>query len=203
MHGQDHSRRSRFVLQAIYEPELEDWIPMKLKALLTAMLVAGVVTSLAVASPPPGKGREAGGSTQTTATTERAAKAKRAGEAHRQRPVVMLVLKGEFVSGSEDSFAMLVKHSNKHARSLRGKQVTVKVDDNTRIRRQGKGKAELSDLVAGDRLHVLVRARKNADLGALELLARHVHARAAKAEHDAETGTTTTTTNTGTTTSAD
>jgi hypothetical protein len=177
---------------------------MKLKALLSALLVAGVATSFAVASPPPGKGREAGSGSTTTS-----AKPGRSAEARASRPVVMLVLKGEFVSGSEGSFAMLVKHSNKHARLLRGKQVTVKVDDKTKIRRQGKGKAQLSDLVAGDRLHVHVRARKNADASSLELLARLVYARPAKDEHEDdeakdETGTTTTTTTTttATTTSA-
>ena len=83
------------------------------------------------------------------------------------------MLKGEFVSAGSDSFAMLVKHSNKHARALRGKQVTLKVDGKTKFRRSGP--AKLSDLAAGDRLHVLVRAKKGED--ALELLARLVHAR--------------------------
>lgn len=183
---------------------------MQLKALLTAMLVAGIATSLAVASPPPGKGRDrASDATTTTSTTERAPKRDRAGEARGdRRPVVMLVLKGEFVSASGDSFAMLVKHSNKHARSLRGKQVTVKVDGKTKFRRRGK--AELSDLAEGDRLHVLVRARKDAASSSLELLARLVKARPARAdrdedEDDGETGTTattTTTTTTGTTTTS-
>jgi hypothetical protein len=168
---------------------------MKLKALLSAMLVAGIATSLAVASPPPGKGRDVrSGTTETTATTTDA-KRGRSPEARARRPVVMLVLKGEFVSGSGGSFAMLVKHSNKHARALRGKQVTVETDDKTKIRRQGKGKAELSDLVAGDRLHVLVRARKSADLASLELLARLVQARPAQADDEGgDTGTSATTT---------
>jgi hypothetical protein len=115
----------------------------------------------------------------------------------------MLVLKGEFVSASGDSFAMLVKHSNKHARLLRGRQVTVKVNDKTKFRRGGP--AELSDLAEGDRLHVLVRARKDAASSSLELLARLVKARPAKADRDddeSETGTTTTT-STGTTTMAE
>jgi hypothetical protein len=185
---------------------------MKLKAFLTAMLVAGIAASLAAASPPPGKGRDRGSdATTTTSTTERAPKRERAGEAARdRRPVVMLVLKGEFVSASDDSFAMLVKHSNKHARALRGRQVTIKVDDKTKFRRRGK--AELSDLVEGDRLHVLVRARKDAASSSLELLARMVKAHPAKRDRDDdededETGstatTTTTQTNTGTTASAD
>jgi hypothetical protein len=172
---------------------------MKLKALLSALLVAGIATSLAVASPPPGKGREAGAGSTTT-SADRELKRGRSAEARARRPVVMLVLKGEFVSGSEGSFAMLVKHSNKHARLLRGKQVTVKVDGKTKIRRQGKGKAQLSDLLAGDRLHVLVRARKSADASSLELLARHVFARPARDAHDDDEGETGTTTTTSTTT---
>jgi hypothetical protein len=184
---------------------------MKLKALLVAMLAAGIATSIALASPPSDRGREGQtGVTPTTKTsTERGPKSQREGDRRREaRPVVMLVLHGEFVSASEGSFAMLVKHANKHARALRGKQVTVKVDGKTKFRRQGK--AALADLLAGDRLHVLVRARKNADAGTLELLARLVQARPARAERDDEddedeTGTTATTsnTNTGTTTSAD
>jgi hypothetical protein len=187
---------------------------MKLKALLTAVLVAGIAASFAVASPPPGKGRERPRDAATsTSTTERAPKRGRSGEARGdRRPVVTLMLKGTFVSASADSFAMLVKNSNKHARSLRGKQVTVKVDDKTKFRRRGK--AELSDLVEGDRLHVLVRARKNAESSSLELLARMVKAQPAKTERDDDdeddedegetTGTTATTaTNTGTTASSD
>jgi hypothetical protein len=183
---------------------------MKLKALLVAMLVAGIATSIALASPPADRGREGqtGVTPTTKTTTERGPKSQREGDRRRDgRPVVMLVLRGEFVSSSTGSFAMLVKHSNKHARALRGKQVTVKVDGKTKFRRQGK--AALADLVEGDRLHVLVRARKNADAGSLELLARLVQARPAKAERDDEdedeTGTTATTsnTNTGTTAVAD
>ncbi len=171
------------------------------------MLAAGIATSIALASPPSDRGREGqtGVTPTTKTTTERGPKSQREGDRRREaRPVVMLVLRGEFVSASADSFAMVVKHSNKHARALRGKQVSVKVDGRTKFRRQGK--AALADLVAGDRLHVLVRARKNADAGTLELLARLVQARPAKAERDGadETGTTSTTsnTNTGTTTSA-
>ena len=170
---------------------------MKLKALLLTMLVAGIATSIAIASPPGDKGRR--GETGTTAT-KAAKKAEKQQRKADRRPVVMLMLKGEFVSAGSDSFAMLVKHSNKHARALRGKQVTLKVDGKTKFRRSGP--AKLSDLAAGDRLHVLVRAKKGED--ALELLARLVHARPAKPAKDDADGETTTsgTTTSGTTTSS-
>jgi hypothetical protein len=176
---------------------------MKLKALLLTMLAAGVAASLAVASPPADKGRE--GQTGATPTTKTEREPKRDREGKRDR-VVMLMLKGAFVSASDDSFAMLVKHSNKHARALRGKQLTVLVDDKTKFRRQGK--AELADLVAGDRLLVLVRARKSAAESSYELLARLVHAQPARPEReDKRNGkrddATTERTKTGTTASAD
>lgn len=172
---------------------------MKLKALLLTMLAAGVAASLAVASPPADKGRE--GQTGATPTTKTEREPKRDREGKRDR-VVTLMLKGAFVSASDDSFAMLVKHSNKHARSLRGKQITVLVDDKTKFRRQGP--AELADLVAGDRLLVLVRARKAAGASSFELLARFVNAKPARPEReDKRDGATTDRTKTGTTASDD
>jgi hypothetical protein len=151
---------------------------MKLKAFLVTMLVAGVAASMAVASPPADKGRE--GETGATPTTKKAGHEPKREQAGERRRGFTLLLKGEFVSASGDSFAMLVQRSNKHGRALRGKQVTVLVDDKTKFRRQGV--AELADLAAGDRLLVLVRARKNTDASALELLARFVQARPAKDE---------------------
>ena len=138
------------------------------------MLAAGIAASIAVASPPADKGREGqtGATPTTKTTTEREPKRGPGGE---RRRAFTLMLKGAFVSASDASFALVVQRSNKHGRTLRGKQVTVLVDDKTKFRRLGP--AELADLVAGDRLLVLVRARKNADGSALELLARFVQAK--------------------------
>ena len=177
-----------------------DAVDMKLNALLVAMLAAGIATSLAVASPPADRGREGRTGTDMTATTktkpERGPKRDREGKRDR---IVTFMLKGRFVSASGNSFAMLVKHANRHGRSLRGKQLTLLVDDKTKFRRQGP--AELGDLAGGDRLLVLVRARKTEGANALELLARFVHAKPAKREREGERKPGTTTT--GTTTSAD
>lgn len=173
---------------------------MKIKTLILAMLVAGIAASIAVASPPQDKGRGGDhGKTTSAAKSQKGASASAAAKQRKadRRPVVMLVLKGEFVSVGSDSFAMLVKHSNKHARALRGKQVTVKVDAKTKFLRGGR--AKLADLVPKDRLHVLVRAKKGEAAGSFELLAKLVHARPAQPTED-EAGTTTTTTTNSTTT---
>jgi hypothetical protein len=148
---------------------------MKLKALVMTAAVAGAAASIAAAAPPPGKGSGlALGTPMSTAAENRGPR-----EGH---PVVMLVLRGEFGSGSADatgagSFTMLVNHANRHARALRGKEVTVKVDGRTTFRRQGP--AELSDLKEDDRLVVHARASKRADAASVELLARRVIARPA------------------------
>jgi hypothetical protein len=152
---------------------------VRFKALPFALLAAGLAASVAVAAPPPGKSDLGLG-----LGTPRPAAASFGGEDRRPRDgrqTVMLVLKGEFVSGSSDStgvgsFAMVVRHANRHARALRGKQVTVAVDGKTRVRRQGP--AALADLREHDRLVVHVRAAKRGDAASLELLARHVVARA-------------------------
>ena len=134
---------------------------MKIKALLAALLAAAVVTSAALAQERPGKGSK---EQQLLGC----------------RPVVSMILKGEYVSGSSDSFAMLVKQSNRHARALRDEQVTVTTDERTRTRRVGGG-----ELQAGDRLVVHGRACKLArgeePAAALAFLARRVHAKPAKA----------------------
>ena len=49
---------------------------MKLKALFVVLFVAGLVASIAVASPPPGKGKNAGTATTAGATTTTAKAAK-------------------------------------------------------------------------------------------------------------------------------
>ena len=160
---------------------------MKLKALLLALLVAGVCSSAALAEkgPAPDKGKP-----------EAAAEH---GKGHGKRdachPSVSLVLKGTFVSAGTDSFVMTVKKANKHGRFFAGKDAPVTVNAETKFRRGGE--AKLTDLQKGDRLNVQVRACKNADSSKLVLLAKRVVAQPAKAEkgekdeEKTETGTTT------------
>jgi hypothetical protein len=161
---------------------------MRSKALLTVLLAAGLAVSAALAAPPPGKGNA-----KAVAATAKAAPASAKGKGKGQakqaarraacRPNVAFVLRGDYVSGSADaegagSFAMVVKHANKHARPLEDRQVTVKTDAATKVRRQGK--KTLADVMAGDRVNVHVRGCRSADASTMELLARQVVARAPK-----------------------
>jgi len=62
---------------------------------------------------------------------------------------------GTLASVTDDqlSFTMLVKHTNRHAKTYKGQTITVKVDANTTIWRLGK-RVALGDLTLGDRLVV-------------------------------------------------
>ena len=125
---------------------------MKLKALLiTALFVAGIAASVAVAKGPPGART---GSTSTSTTPSPACK-----------PIVSFVLRGEFTSAGvstgtagEGSFQMDVEKSNWHARVYQGKTVTISVDAKTKFRRNGH--ATLADFEAGDHVDAHVRACK-------------------------------------------
>ena len=145
---------------------------MKTKALLTALFVAGLVASFAVAAPAEkgkGKGGAAASSTGTTTTTS---PGKGKGKGNRAcKPRRAVVLRGPFTESGTDGFTMEVKAGNKAGRALKGKTVTVLVDASTKIRRGGK--ATLADLEAGDRLNVLGRLC-SLDTAAGTLLARHV-----------------------------
>ena len=165
---------------------------MKLKALLLALFVAGIGASAALAEKGP-KPKHRTGTQTTTSTTEHGKRDHRKTDAC--KPNVSLVLKGTFVSAGADSFVMTVAKANKHARALAGKDATVKVDSETRFRRQGH--AKLADLRKGDRVMVQVRACKKASESVV-LLARRVDARPAKSKDG--TGTTGGTTTGGTTT---
>jgi len=160
---------------------------MKAKTLLVALFVAGLVVSVAVAAPGP-KNHGKGGATTTTSTsagtttTSEHGKGKAKGHGKQDcRPRRAVVLRGDFVGPGAGGFAMQVKGGNKLGRSLAGKQVTVLVDDATKIRKHGK--ATLADLAAGDKLNVQGRACK-LDAQALTLLARHVVVRGGDDEKD-------------------
>ena len=149
---------------------------MKLKALfITALFVAGVASSVAVAKgPPPGKGRKAETSSSTTTTSTSRGKGKAKKSSATCRPNVTFVLKGEFVgSGAAapawpvpaaggnapallGTFQLEVDRANNHGRTYVGKTVTISVDAKTKFKRRGH--AKLADFEAGDLLNVHVRA---------------------------------------------
>jgi hypothetical protein len=199
---------------------------MKLKALLLALCTAGFAVSIAVAASPaavekgkPGAAATSTESTSTGTTTDGHGKGK--GKGHSKaaacKPNRKLELQGEFVAAGAGGFAMTVKHANKGAKALAGKQVSVLVDAKTHFH---GAKHKLADLVAGDRLMVQAFACKAAESAAgqtataetpaatTSILARKVGVKGAKAakpededdEKDDKDETTTESTSTGTTT---
>ena len=79
------------------------------------------------------------------------------------KPTVSFILKGTLASvdAAGNSFTMNVTAANKHGRQFKGQNgLAVSVDAKTKFRRNGR--AQLSDLLAGDRLVVQVRACKTA-----------------------------------------
>ena len=188
---------------------------MKLKALLAAVFVAGLVVSMAVAAPAEhGKGKSGttaadtsstGGDTTTTGEAGQKGKGKKKGHAkwagcHPRRAAVLV---GDFAGAGTDSFAMSVDGGNRVGKKLYGKQVTVMVTDSTKFRRSGK--AKLADLQTGDLVLVQGKACK-LDATALTLVAKKVVVLSPSDddeddEDDEDEGTTTSTTETTSTTS--
>jgi hypothetical protein len=183
---------------------------MKLKALLAAVFVAGLVVSMAIAAPAEhGKGTTGtttaadtsttGGGT-TTGEPGHKGKGKKKGHAkwagcHPKRATVLV---GDFAGAGADSFAISVKGGNRVGKKLSGKQVTVVVTESTTFRRSGK--AKLADLAAGDLLLVQGKACK-LDEAALTMVAKKVVVLSpSDDEDDADAGTTTTSTTTSTST---
>jgi len=113
---------------------------MKFRLLLVSLATAMLTVSAAVAAPPPGKGKPP--------TTGEGCK-----------PKVTVVLKGTLASAPLN---VTVTKANRWGRAyVSASAVTVTVNADTKVRRQGK--KTLADLVVGDR--VLVQARScKADL---------------------------------------
>jgi hypothetical protein len=138
---------------------------MKLRFLLAAVMVAGLVASAAIAAPPPGKGKPL----PTGAGC---------------KPKVTVVLKGTVDSASASSVSVDVTSSNRWGRSyVPGTGLTaVGVDTNTKVRRNGNT-TSAAGLLKGDRVLVQARACK-ADLAGTTtppLMAARVVAHPAKA----------------------
>ncbi len=162
---------------------------MKFRVALAAVLVAGLTASFAVAAPAKTSKKPTGTTATTTTTTTTTKKTNKRVVC---RPNVALILKGKLVSIADDqlSFTMDVKQTNKHARSYKGKTVTVQVNAKTKIMRLGK-RVALGALIIGDRLDVQARVCKKSTGETAPPLAVRVVAKPAKA---APTTTTTTTT---------
>ena len=111
---------------------------MRLKALLVALAVGALGVSAAVAAPPPGTGKPPTGVGC--------------------KPMVTVVLKGTLAAApGPTSLSVTVTRANRHGRAyVTAVQPTaVLVTTDTKVRRRGK--AELDELLSGDR--VLVQAR--------------------------------------------
>ena len=83
----------------------------------------------------------------------------------KRMPLVGYVLKGEVksVSVSEGTLVLTVRHSNRHGRVLRGKEITVDVAPDTRVVAEdhnGDGARNLLDVAGGDAAKVHARLPK-------------------------------------------
>jgi hypothetical protein len=117
---------------------------MKIKLFLTAVAVAGLAVSSAVAAPPEGKGKP------------------RTGEGC--KPKVAVVLKGTLTGASTTSLGMNVTGANRWGRAWKtAGTATLTLDAKTKVRGGGmKTVADLlEDLKAGDRVHVQARVCKD------------------------------------------
>lgn len=143
---------------------------MKAKALLVVLFVMGFAVSVAVAGP--GRGNRHHPSSTSTAATTTVATTTRSEAAC--RPVVGFVLRGEVVSVGTSSLTFNVKKANDHGRAYVGTQLSVLVDDRTKIRRHGP--AKLAEIKPADWVKVQLRRCKTAEASAA-FLARVILAR--------------------------
>jgi hypothetical protein len=175
---------------------------MKIKALLAALLVAATTASVALAKPPE-QGEHGGkGDHGKPAKTEDAGHGSKQGAADCAGKRSRLELQGTIASVGADSIALAVEKANRHARELKGTQVTVQVDEKTKIRR--KGHATLADLKTGDRARVHAWSCRSAGTApaptgsaapaAQAIVAVKIDAHPAKASDDGSTTAPTTTT---------
>ena len=118
---------------------------MKMKFFLVALVMASLSVSAAIAAPPLGKGKP-------HATGEGC------------KPKATVVLKGTLAvtpGASATALSVNVTKANRHGRAyVSAAPVTILVDEDTKVRRQGK--KTLGDLLSGDRVLVQARACKAA-----------------------------------------
>jgi hypothetical protein len=129
---------------------------MRLKVVVMGVVAALLSVSVAVAAPPPGKGKPQ--------TVPPSGKGKPQATGPNCKPMVTVVLKGTFTGISGTTLTMAVTSGNRWARAyVSAGSANVTVDPSmTKVR--WNGQKELTDLVKGDRLLVQARACK-ADLG--------------------------------------
>jgi len=123
---------------------------MKIRIFGVVCVVAlGLSASIAIAAPPPGKGKPASPGNSATA-------GKPLPTGPTCKPKVTVVLKGTLASVSADTLEVTVTHGNRWARAyVDAGTAKVTVTDDTKVR--GNGAKGVSDLAATDR--VLVQAR--------------------------------------------
>ena len=118
---------------------------MMRNTLLAAALVGALAVPVALAAPPPGKGKPSPAGPGC-------------------KPNVTVMLRGTLTSDpgvGATSFTMNATGTNAHGKSLKGLGVTITIDAKTKIRRQGAKKVEA--LASGDRANIELR-RCKADL---------------------------------------
>jgi hypothetical protein len=122
---------------------------MKFRVLLVCLVALGLSASVAIAAPPPGKGKPASPGNSATA-------GKPLPTGPTCKPKVTVVLKGTLTSKVGDTLGVTVTHGNRWAREyVAAGTATVTVTDDTKVR--GNGAKEVDDLAVTNR--VLVQAR--------------------------------------------
>ncbi len=140
---------------------------MRIGALIAAVVALAMGASLAIAAPPAGKGKQA--KTETVEEVDGGTKGKKPRTGEGCRPRVTIILKGALVGTPGETateLTLTVTGGNAHGKALLAgslTQLTVKLDDLTKVRRNGA--KTIASLAAGDRVLVQARACK-ADLKA-------------------------------------
>lgn len=169
---------------------------MKLKALLVAALfVLGVTAAVAVAKPPPGKGKPAAVAAKQAAKLAARAAKLRASELKCRGGHMNLAGTVGSIDLAQSEFDMTVEKANKKGRDLVDTSATIVVGDKTKMRRNGK--SSLDKLAAGDHVKVLVRTCRDAE-GDAALMAKQVVARGPESVENEGTESTSTSTSTET-----
>ncbi|MGZ4353029.1 MAG: hypothetical protein ACXVZ4_05755 [Gaiellaceae bacterium] len=183
---------------------------MKLKALMAALLVAGLTATVALAGPPPGKGNgnsngkgkpgatvaaSTSSSTSSTTSTTATRPGKASGASNRPacHPNKQVNLSGTLAADpTGGSFALAVSGGNAFGKSLKGKQLTVDAS-NAKVVKHGQ--KTVAALAKGDRVQVKAKACKPVDEAAV-FVATQVVVLGAKGSADDGTSSTSSTSST-------
>jgi hypothetical protein len=124
---------------------------VKLKVFVVTLAAASLCVSVAVAAPPPGKGKP-----ETAGKPATAGKPETTGSTC--KPKVTVVLKGTLTGMTTLALTVDVTSGNRWGRAYDEASHSIMVNEDTKVR--GEGKKELDDLVLGDRVLVQARACK-------------------------------------------